>query len=188
MACRIEDEPRKDSHENPFVAGLAGYVLDTALDPQAKVVAGRCGVIRTADVKQRTTLVLVRFRFHLLVAARGGKRPLLAEESGLLAFEGAAKEPHWLNREGAELLLAAKPAGNVDGGQAAYFLKQVGTELQALSPQFDAEAHQRSVHLLEAHRRVRREAGLTGSAADRVQPQLPVDVLGVYVYLPAGPA
>ena len=173
---------------HPFVAGLAGYVLDTALDPPAKVVAGRCGVIRTADVKQRTTLVLVRFRFHLLVAARGGQRPLLAEESGLLAFEGAAKEPHWLNQEGAELLLAAKPAGNVDAGQAAYFLKQVGTELQALSPQFEAEAHHRSVDLLEAHRRVRREAGLTGSAADRVQPQLPVDVLGVYVYLPAGPA
>jgi hypothetical protein len=56
---------------HPFVAGLAGYVLDTALDPQAKAVAGRCGVIRTPAVNQRTTLVLVRFRFHLLVAARG---------------------------------------------------------------------------------------------------------------------
>src|ERR1035437_5087469 len=52
------------SRIHPFVESLAGYVLDTALDPLAQSVASRCGVIRTEAVTIRTTLFLLRHRMH----------------------------------------------------------------------------------------------------------------------------
>jgi hypothetical protein len=46
-------------------------------------------------------------------------------------------------------------------------------------------AHERGAALLDAHRRVHRASRARG-AAQRVEPTLPVDVLGLYVYLPSG--
>jgi len=65
-----------------------------------------------------------------------------------------------------------------------------------LTPEQQAEketfrARQRGEELLEAHQRVRRASkarrssrGSYGNVHYRVEPQLPPDVLGIYVYLP----
>jgi hypothetical protein len=55
------------SRTHPFVEGLAGYVMDAALDPllDEEAKARRCGAIRTRKVEQLTTLLLLRFRFHI---------------------------------------------------------------------------------------------------------------------------
>jgi superfamily II DNA or RNA helicase len=172
------------SRTSPFVTGLAGWVLDSSLDTQGGGIARRCGAIRTAAVQRRTTLLLVRHRFHLMVTARGRQRPLLAEESGLLAFEGSTGAARWLDGDAAERLLAAVPAGNIDPGQAAYFLRQVVDGLEHLGPRLEEEARARAAALLESHRRVRRQSGGAGGTGDRVEAQLPPDLLGVYVYLP----
>src|SRR5439155_9418754 len=58
------------SRTHPIVEGLATYVMDTALDPLEESPARRCGVIRTSRVSRRTTLLLVRLRFHI-VTQRG---------------------------------------------------------------------------------------------------------------------
>ena len=54
---------------HPFVEGLAGYVMDTALDPLGR---GRGPPVRRdphrARSQRRTTLLLVRFRFHIVTA------------------------------------------------------------------------------------------------------------------------
>jgi hypothetical protein len=52
-----------------------------------------------------------------------------------------------------------------------------------LRPGLERIAAQRADQLADAHRRVRRAAGTAGRAM--VSAHLPVDVLGVYVYLPA---
>jgi hypothetical protein len=46
-------------------------------------------------------------------------------------------------------------------------------------------ARRRGEEILEAHRCVRKAMRITG-VAQRIEPKLPVDVLGVYVYLPLG--
>jgi len=48
----------------------------------------------------------------------------------------------------------------------------------------DDAARVRGEELLDAHRRVRAAARQTG-VSHRVEPQLPPDVLGIYIYLPA---
>jgi len=55
--------------------------------------------------------------------------------------------------------------------------------LPALAPRLEAVAHERATRLLDAHRRVRRltDERLRGFT---VRPHLPVDVLGMYVYVP----
>ncbi len=66
---------------HPLVEGLAGYILDTALDPKAESIARRCGVIRTRQVSRRTTLLLLRLRYHIIARRGEQDEALLAEDS-----------------------------------------------------------------------------------------------------------
>ena len=59
----------------------------------------------------------------------------------------------------------------------------VGEGLLAIKPKLIALAKERGEALLEAHRRVRKATRATGTS-QRIEPKLPVDVLGVFVYLP----
>ena len=174
------------SRTHPLVEGLAAHVLDTALDPQREGVACRAGAIRTAAVATRTTLLLCRFRFELATARGGAEQTQIAEEIGLLGFEGAPSDKsRWLAPEGAEVLLDAQPTGNIGDDQKRGFVAAVIQGFEQLRPQLEAEARRRAEALLDAHRRVRAASRARGISY-RVAPQLPVDLLGVYVLLPAG--
>jgi len=110
-------------------------------------------------------------------------RELLAEECLTLAFRGAPASAAWLDAAEAEALLAAEPEGNVTPYQATHFLRGVIDGFDVLRPYLDEMARRHGEELLEAHRRVR-AAAQQGGVAQRVEPQLPPDVLGVYIYLP----
>ncbi|HET9059635.1 MAG TPA: helicase-related protein [Acidimicrobiales bacterium] len=169
---------------DPTVEAVARYVLDTALDPLAPHrVASRAGAVRTSAVARRTTLVLLRARLHLDLPGATGLRQMVAEEARLAAFAGPATAPEWLDDEATTALLAARPDGNIDPEQAAQLLGAVTDNLSMLSQHFDTVADQLAREMLDAHRRVRvgANAPLRGLA---VRAQHPVDVLGVYLYLP----
>lgn len=178
------------SRTHPVVEGLASHVMDTALDPLGQGVARRCGVIRTRQVERRTTVLLVRCRYHI-VAQRsdaGGMRheaPLLAEDCLTLAFAGAPQNAQWLAAEQAEALLQARPEANIAPDQATHFLRVVTDGFEAIRPQLDQVAKQHGQEILEAHRRVRQASRLR-NVRYTVEAHLPPDVLGVYVYLPVG--
>ena len=100
---------------HPVVAGLSSHVLEAALDPlgvgAGKSPARRCGATLTHAVRQRTTLLLLRLRFHIVTRSPGGdERELLAEDAVLAAFTGLPSAPTWLPGEQAEALLTAEPA------------------------------------------------------------------------------
>lgn len=168
---------------HPVVEGLASYVMDTALDGGVKSVARRCGAIRTSAVTRRTTLLLVRFRYHIVTIQNKREIPLLAEDCQVIAFEGAPERAEWLKPEKAEALLSATPDANIAPEQATQFLQKVIDEFEAIAPELDQVAKERGQELLTAHRRVRTESGRKGLTY-RVEPKLPPDVLGLYVYLP----
>jgi hypothetical protein len=168
---------------HPLVEGLATYVLDAALDPLGEGVARRCGVIRTSRVTRRTTLLLLRFRFHLVTATGTHEVAQLAEDCGLVAFAGAPSHAEWLSPEAAEVLLTAAPDANIAPDQARVFLERVIGEFDALRPRLDEIARERGDALVQAHRRVRDAARRRG-VQHRVEAHLPPDVLGIYVYLP----
>ena len=179
------------SRTHPLVEGLAAYVMDTALDSvdnsSIKPIARRCGLIKTSKVQTRTTLLLVRLRFHLQTPQRAGKevQPLLAEECRLFAFRGIPQEASWFDdAQEIEALLHAESQANIPYVQIKRFLQQVRAGFEEyIQPKLEQLAYERADDLLQAHRRVRRAASLSVRNVV-VQPQLPPDVLGMYVYLP----
>ena len=133
----------------------------------------------------QTTLLLLRLRFHLLVRrGRGAEEPLLAEDVLTLAFRGSPESPEWLGDEETEKLLQATPAANVDPGLAADRLRGMIDRVAGLQPELARRAQERGEALLDAHERVRSAARTPGGTSVRVEPHLPPDLLGVYVFLP----
>ena len=169
---------------HPIVEGLATYVLDTALDPQSNGIARRGGVIRTSQVSRRTTLLLLRLRYHLTTKQGEIEQQILAEDCVLAAFAGAPDQAEWLDNAAADALLAAVPEGNVLPDQATSFIVRVVEGRTSLTPHLDSIARTRAQMLLDAHQRVRRAARMR-NVKQVAEPQLPVDILGIYVYLPS---
>ncbi|MER7548640.1 DEAD/DEAH box helicase [Streptomyces anulatus] len=174
---------------DPAIGAIASYVLDSALDANTPGPrpARRCGVVTTDAVTVRTTLLLVRYRFHLTLPSRTGERQLVAEDARLLAYEGMPSRARWLDDDATAALLAARASGNT---HEQLVRNQIARDLGAL-PDLAGHLTEYGTRLagqLDAsHRRVRKanEEIVRGL---KVVPQEPADVLGVYVYLPQQPA
>ncbi|MER6213691.1 helicase-related protein [Streptomyces sp. NPDC001674] len=171
---------------DPVVGALAAHILNAALDTQADGArpARRCGVVTTDAVTTRTTLLLVRYRFHLTLPSRTGDKQLVAEDARLLAFQGSPKNAVWLPPEEALALLDATATQNTD----AYFGERTMTRILGQLP--DASDHlaaygdELAAELDASHRRVRAASGEIVRGLT-VTAQKPADILGAYVYLPA---
>lgn len=182
-----EAPPEGTLHLNrthPVVEGTAAHVADTALDSESEGVARRAGAIRTAAVERRTTLLLVRYRYHIRSHGVRGEEPMLAEECVVLGYRGSPAEPEWLEADAAEALLDAGPDANLYPDQARDFVRGAVKGLDRIRGFLASEAERRAQELLEAHRRVRSAARITG-VRYQVEPKLPPDMMGVYVLVPA---
>ncbi len=168
---------------HPIVENLADYVVNAALDSTTEnSLAKRCGVVRTSDVSVMTTLLLLRCRFHLLRKEGEVETQTLAEDVQVVGFSGLPSNPTWLTDEEIERILKARPSGNVPSQQARTFIDRVLGGYADLKPRLDQYAVERAAALKDAHERVK-IATKTKVKTD-VVPELPPDVVGVYVYLP----
>lgn len=168
---------------SPIIEGLAGWTIDQALDPVARdapPVASRCGVMSTAAVTTRTTLLVARFRYHLHVST--GSETILCEEIVPLACTGAASELRWLTPEASESLLSATPAKNLVRTAIDQQASLLEDDLPALQQALAVIAKSRAAEQLAAHERVREATKARGRVT--IEPVLPVDILGAYVLLP----
>lgn len=183
----VEGKEKYLCRTSPEIEGLASHVIETALDDVAaegeQPIASRCGVITTGAVSEKTTLLLVRFRYHLHVVKRGGEsRTLLAEEIFTPAFSGTPEKPNWLEDDIARTLLDAKPTSNTSASLATAQLERLVSKASALEPALKEIAESRAGRLEGAHNRVREQAKMTGKA--KVEPVLPADLLGCFILLP----
>lgn len=173
------------------VEAIAAYTLDAALDsllPSDYRPARRAGVMRTGAVEDTTTLIVSRMRFHLTLPGKVREVPSVVEEAGLSAFTGTPENPRWLDDRSIADLLTARPSSNISEGIGRTVIgRQVLDSITSLMPHLSKDADDKAVELADAHRRVR-ESARTGFRGLRVRAQHPVDVLGVYVYLPGGQA
>jgi superfamily II DNA or RNA helicase len=177
---------------DPAVQALARYVLESALDSTVashERPARRAGVMVTDAVRTRTTLLLVRLRFHLTLPTPSGPRQKVAEDACVLAFEGSPHTAAWLVDEEAERLVDARPAGNVPRPVAQQWMSGVLSGLDALQPVLAQVAEHRAQRLLDAHLRARAGASRDAERSRRgltVTPQQPVDILSVQLLMPTG--
>ncbi|MFA1541668.1 helicase-related protein [Actinomadura monticuli] len=171
---------------------IARFVLDAALDPKLddwQRPARRCGVIRTAAVPTRTTLLLVRYRFHLTLPTRdGGRRQQIAEDARVLAFRGSPAKAEWLSENEALALLDVRADENTAPEFATATATRILDGLETLQPYLDQYGRDLADGLRASHARVReatrrRETGVVVRGL-RVEADPNADVLGLYVYLP----
>lgn len=172
---------------HPLVSVLADHLLESALEGTATNVEpldaiARAGAIFTEAVQVKTTVLLVRLRHQLTVTHRGHSRLLLCEETmavGIPAEESQAL----LEDDAARALMAAEPARNMPAPLRDQHIQRTLDQLDAHQPTLEDFARKRAQLLLDDHRRVREAA--QGRGEYRVTPSLPVDVMGVFVLIPA---
>ena len=146
--------------------------------------AARCAPTRS---RRRTTLLLVRMRFDVVTRRGEDERRLLAEEVSLARLRGRARaaptgsttsERSRAARRRARAATSPPTRRARSSSERRRRPRRAATRISTRSP------HERGEALLDAHRRVREGARLKG-VRYAVEPQLPVDVLGVYVLLPS---
>ncbi|WP_258169754.1 helicase-related protein [Nostoc sp. 'Peltigera membranacea cyanobiont' N6] len=171
---------------HPLVEGLARYILEDALSHTTEPIAARCGFTTTNAVQKRTTLLLVRLR-HLLDSSKRttetrNTTSLLAEECAVIGFTGSPSSPSWLTQlEATSLLQQAKPVSDVTKAIKQVEISELLQRLEELQPDLEKFARERAEELLQSHRRVRT---MTQEGRIRVTPQLPMDVLGIFILQP----
>ena len=171
---------------SPLVAAISQYILETALDGESTSIARRSGCIRTRDIDNRTTLLLLRLRFQIVHQQGGRERRLLAEDCRLVGFTGSGKSLNWIENGDAATLLGVNPSKNLLPDQARDQIRRAILELPELNSQFEQIANKHGEELLASHLRVREAATLRADrkVTTKVEVKLPVDIMGVYVFLP----
>ncbi len=174
---------------HPLVSHLADYLTELAMDGGADTSAvskvARAGAIYSRAIDRKTTVYLLRLRSRLSIkrtqADKQTASELLAEEA-LALVVNAQGEPQLLEKEALLALMQAPPSKNMTPEAKMRELNTAIDQVSSLENAFEKLANQRAQEVLADHRRTREAADARGSYS--VQPQLPVDVMGVYVLVP----
>lgn len=166
---------------HPLVAALADQLAEEALKGDGNAAASRAGAWFTSAVQLRTTVLLVRLRTQLTMTRADQRRELLAEEAIAVAVSG--QNPPQILPPAEVLALMQQPVSrNMAPEMRQRQVEQALEQVEGWQPALDDIARQRANELLKDHRRVRDAAKARGTYD--VHPQLPVDVVGLYVLMP----
>ena len=168
---------------HPFTENLSQTILNNSLNRTGEK-ASRASVTRTRSVNEKT--VLFQFRVRNVIAEKSYEREIVAEEMWLWGYHGSVNQSREIpNEKGIELLLNISPEQNIETGEANYWLEE---EMKWVHDPVlfrkitDPIALKRAENLVDSHTRVRKL--LKGSSYKVVEPILPMDVMGVYIFLP----
>lgn len=167
---------------HPLVSTLAEYVAERALAEEQTDLAARAGAIFTKEVRTRTVIYLLRLRIQIAVQQPSREHFLIAEECLVAAHKGSDLEI--LEEMEEHRMLTLVPARNMHPTQRCRLLQSTIDNLPAQEDAFAEIARQRAAELLADHRRVRTASEGKGIRYS-VAPCLPMDVIGIYVLVPA---
>ncbi len=169
---------------HPLVLALADTLLEQALDSQNEDADGvaRAGAAFVGNVPLKTTVLLLRLRHQLSVTREGHTRLMLCEETVAVSASGTEGLAE-LSLTDARTLLGTEAVRNMPPAIRGRHIQQALESLPGWQGALEAIAHARAQALLADHRRVRAAAEARGSY--QVSASLPVDVMGVYVLVPA---
>ncbi len=173
---------------HPLVTVFADYIAEQSLDNNESGIGARASAIFTREIDTRTTLWILRLRHQIQVEHRGPDdryaplKSLLAEECLGIAVRGTSA-PELLEEDASLSLLSLEPGKNMSDGQKSHLLRQAMEYLPTLENTFERVAHERARRLLADHRRIREASDMKGLRYN-VTPALPVDKIGVHVFMP----
>ena len=163
-----------------FVEQLCQLVMANTLAREGRRAA-RTAIIRTTQVKAKTTLLL--FRCRNVIAERQDRHQIVAEEMILWGWRGTPEQKEFIDHASAKtLLMAARASSDLTPQARASFLANELGLLTRLKTEFDQVAETQSLKLVAAHERF--SSLMDAKKFQVVYPVLPMDLLGVYVLLP----
>jgi ERCC4-related helicase len=179
---------------HPLVSTIAEGLLertlaDAGLDQERNVtdpsMLGRTGCWVSNTVQSLTTVLMLRLRHQLSSADARGGDTLLVEEAIAVALRSVDGGKRFEILSGDEPLqwLTAPPAETIDDRTRETRVSGALDQQDQWMPVVENFARERSEILLADHRRVREASRSKGRY--EVTPLLPVDVIGVFVLLPA---
>ena len=179
---------------HPLVSTLAEGLLertlaDAGLEQERNVtdpsMLGRTGCWVSNTVQSLTTVLMLRLRHQLSSADARGGDTLLVEEAIAVALRSVDGGKRFEILSGDEPLqwLTASPAETIDDRTRETRVSGALAQQDQWMPVVENFARVRSELLLADHRRVREASRSKGRY--EVTPLLPVDVIGVFVLLPA---
>jgi hypothetical protein len=184
-----------------FVAALARFLFEEALNRPGNATAKRCGALRTRAVNELTTVLLLRVRY---LVEQPQARPLLSEEVLVLGFVGFGDDKTTCldPADALRLLAEAKPDANMTLAEKRELVERALASLGEWSAMASGEQRvasggqrpgvpgyvrerliQRARELEAAHRRIRQAVSLRVRGLE-VKPQFPPDLLGILVLQP----
>lgn len=169
---------------HPLVVALADTLLEQALDSQNGDADGvaRAGAAFVGNIQLKTTVLLLRLRHQLSVTREGHTRLMLCEETVVVCASGTEGLAE-LSLNDARTLLGTEAVRNMPPVIRDRHIQQAIESLPGWQSALEDLAKARAQALLADHRRVREAAEARGNY--QVTASLPVDVMGVYVLVPA---
>jgi hypothetical protein len=174
------------------VESLCRMVLSESLS-STKTVRGaaRAAVTLSASVKERTAIYMFRAR-HVIEDIRG-KKQLVAEEIILHGLAGSDR--HVLSKDTInELMEKPSPIEDIPPEIQKKELSRELEGIHTMRPELDNLAYKQAKELVQQHERFYRALGTAANSKAPgksvhfkvVEPVIPMDVLGVYIFLPRG--
>lgn len=185
----VDDGVAYLSRTHPVVEGLSSFVMESSLDDQLDGIGARAGVSIVEGIETVTNIVLTRMRFNVTMTEKDRSSLALVEEVVPLGFEGRPREeswaPDWLPEDTVMALLDRPPAGTPDREDKETRIERLIAGTPAIRAVLEPVARHRAEALKTAHVDIRK-AGDRDRRAGRVkvEPILPVDILGYYVLMP----
>jgi superfamily II DNA or RNA helicase len=171
---------------HPLVSTMCEDILARSLYPDGKSRVARAAVVSSKDVELRKVVLLVRARN--LIKERKAGRQIVAEELLLWGWKGLAKRRAFLAPAETEALMRGViPSDDLSPESRRHHLEAVLSELPSLRADLDALALERAQTLARQHERYRDLTNGKGNF-EAVEPALPPDIIGIYVFVPGGEA
>lgn len=170
------------------VEQLCRIILSESLTPDRKNNdAARAAVALTSAVSERTVVYILRAR-HVIEDLRR-KTHLVAEEVLVHGLSGQERKP--VDDELVHKLMSVPGlAGDLPRPMQEAQLTRELSVLPELRPRFDKLAYERAEELIKQHERYYRALG-ADHKTERfrvVEPVIPLDILGIYIFVPGGAA
>ena len=167
-----------------FVEDLSRGVVNDTVNG-GPLAASRAMVMETADVKVRTTVLLMRVR-SVIRDKRDVGREVVGEEMIFFGYRGNVENHDFLDQDECKLIfLAAKASGSIDAtSQARLFSSSLSwaQDEAGLRAHTDAVALERAGHLVDSFTQYR--TYLNTAEYQVVEPVLPMDMIAAYVFIP----
>ncbi len=176
------------ARNHPLVDSLSQVLMSEAMAeadgelPLSQNRVRRTAVVRTAAVTRTTTLLLLRVR-NVIERTDMNRQQLVAEELMLKGYRGTPPDLEWLPEEESLALLQTEASAEVAAVEKREAIDDALNDYTALKDVLNGFGREQAERLVEAHDRFR--AAVKGPRRYQVvEPILPMDLMGVYVFIP----